>query len=280
MVSLLAGLERHGKLWWAAVGVLLLLLLILIDESTTPEIALFYLLPVSLVTWFAGRWLGIAMAVVAATGWQLAHHGWGWSVLDTPEEYWDAGSRLGFFLVVAVLLSSLRLAMERERRLARTDYVTGAANARAFYETAQAEIQRSRRYGQAFTIAYLDLDDFKLINDRFGHATGDEVLRTVAHIVGDALRDTDSFARLGGDEFAMLLPETGQDPARIALGRLQQALGQAMRKHDWPVTFSIGAVTWLQTPRSVDVMIQAADDLMYSLKKSGKNAIVYAIRRA
>lgn len=159
----------------------------------------------------------------------------------------------------------------------RTDSLTGAVNRRFFYEVLQRELDRSRRYHHPLTIAYLDLDNFKVINDQWGHSTGDQVLRTVVESAQQQLRSTDVLARLNGDEFAVLFPETGQQAAQSAVPKLHAALLQVMHQNAWPVTFSTGVVTCLAPPAAVDELIQSADELMYSVKRSGKNAIHYAI---
>jgi diguanylate cyclase (GGDEF)-like protein len=124
-------------------------------------------------------------------------------------------------------------------------------------------------------VLYLDLDNFKAVNDRFGHSTGDELLRTVADTIRTRLRRVDSVARLGGDEFAVLLPETGAEAARGVVEQVRGALGDAMRTHGWPVTVSIGALTCVTAPESADALIRRADDLMYAVKHGDKDGVKY-----
>ena len=127
-----------------------------------------------------------------------------------------------------------------------------------------------------FTLAYIDLDNFKTVNDQLGHATGDQVLRTVVSSVKKNIRRTDIVARLGGDEFALLLPETNQESARVVLSKIQDGLLEEMRKNNWPVTFSIGVLTCRVAPPSTDALVSMADELMYSVKHDGKNGVKYA----
>jgi diguanylate cyclase (GGDEF)-like protein len=187
--------------------------------------------------------------------------------------YWNVAVRLGYFVIVSLALSRLRIAFERERAFARLDPTTGIANGRAFAELAGAEIERARRYHHPLTIAYLDLDNFKTVNDRFGHGTGDRVLSTVGRTLQERARTTDIVARPGGDEFAILMPEAGADAAQALLTRIQSALAETMRQNGWPVTFSIGSVTFSAPPENVEKLIEKADALMYSVKSSGKNRI-------
>jgi diguanylate cyclase (GGDEF)-like protein len=125
-------------------------------------------------------------------------------------------------------------------------------------------------------LAYIDLDNFKIMNDQFGHSVGDQVLRTVVSSARKYLRKTDVVARLGGDEFALLMPETDQESARIALSKIQSGLLEEMRQSHWPITFSIGVLTCMATPQTTDALVSLADELMYSVKRNGKNAIKYS----
>lgn len=113
------------------------------------------------------------------------------------------------------------------------------------------------------------------MNDRFGHATGDELLRTVADTIRTRLRRVDSVARLGGDEFAVLLPETGAEAARGVVEQVRGGLADAMRTHAWPVTVSIGALTCVTAPESADALIRRVDDLMYAVKHGDKDGVMY-----
>jgi diguanylate cyclase (GGDEF)-like protein len=175
------------------------------------------------------------------------------------------------------LLAALRRVLVEERELAHTDYLTGAANQRSFYELAEQEISRSVRYRHPFAMAYVDLDNFKIVNDRFGHLPGDLVLRAVTDRMKSCLRKTDVVGRLGGDEFTVLFPETGSEAARAAVNKLKLQLLAEMQQGNWPVTFSIGVVTFITVPPSVDEMIRVADELMYTVKKEHKNAVAYGI---
>jgi diguanylate cyclase (GGDEF)-like protein len=177
--------------------------------------------------------------------------------------------------VAPVLIIRLNRAMQRERIFARTDFLTGVLNARFFHELAQMEINRSARYQRPFTVVFIDVDNFKTINDTFGHTTGDTVLHTIAENIQQNLRKTDIVARVGGDEFVVLLPESDPITAPTVLNNMQQALLKEMQANGWTVTFSIGALTLAGTQISVDELLGRADQLMYVVKNSGKNNIEY-----
>jgi diguanylate cyclase (GGDEF)-like protein len=131
------------------------------------------------------------------------------------------------------------------------------------------EIERSRRFGRPLTLAYLDIDHFKEINDRAGHAAGDRVLVGLASVAQASIRSIDTVARIGGDEFVVLMPETGADTALPLIDRLRDACSRAMRVGDRPITCSIGLASFQRPPVSVDQMLAAADELMYEAKAGG-----------
>jgi diguanylate cyclase (GGDEF)-like protein len=121
-------------------------------------------------------------------------------------------------------------------------------NSRAFFEALSVEIARTRRSGRGFALAYLDVDNFKLVNDTRGHWAGDVLLRLIADSVRQGLRTTDVVARLGGDEFALLLGEATEQTAHMALTRIVAQLRLAARAGGWPISYSIGAVVFAQAP--------------------------------
>ena len=269
--------DQCGRLFIVTIGLGSVAILGIIDYSTGFEISfsLFYLIPISFVAWYGGKWPGLVTALISAVTWDLANTLAGQTFSNSAILYWNTATRLGFFTVVILLLSRLRRELERARDISRTDFLTGVANNRAFYDKAAAEILRAERHRHPFTVAYIDLDNFKLINDRYGHSVGNAVLRTVAVSIVDNLRRIDMVARLGGDEFVVLFPEMDADSARLAVGKIHRILLNEMGLHQWSMTFSIGVMTFGTSPRSVDEMIKMADRMMYEVKKSGKNAVRY-----
>ncbi len=272
-----AWLGRRSRATWLVAGLVAVAGLGYLDFATGPELtpALFYLIPIALVAWYAGRGAGAGVAAASAFVWLLSdaltHGGYATAVIP----YWNAAARLGSLLLVSETVARLRAAIGREQELARTDPLTGVANSRAFYERAADEIARARRYQHPFTVVYLDLDDFKLVNDRLGHVAGDAVLRSVARALVGVLRASDVVARMGGDEFMILLPETGSAPARLAVEKLRQSLSSVVPAHGWRMTASIGVASYLVPPDSADAAVGVADRLMYSAKQSGGNAVAH-----
>jgi diguanylate cyclase (GGDEF)-like protein len=171
----------------------------------------------------------------------------------------------------------LKSAIEKEKELSRMDFLTRVGNGRYFIELANMEINRARRNKHPLTVAYIDIDNFKMINDRSGHSTGDHLLQLVAYTIKNNIRLTDTVVRMGGDEFAILLPEAGPELAETIIRRVQKINLEMMQENGWPVTFSIGVVTFMTPPSSVDEILKRTDNLMYGAKNTGKNAIKYEI---
>ncbi|MFH1112374.1 MAG: diguanylate cyclase [Pseudomonadota bacterium] len=258
----------------AAVGMLQLLLIGVLDHFTGYEFSfsVFYLIPIALVSRRGDMKAAILISVLGAVTWLIADFTSGHPYSHTVMPTWNTLVRLAFFLIVAVSLVRTRLLIESLKESTQTDILTGMANSRGFRERALREMKRAVRYNRPLSVAYVDLDNFKEINDTFGHSSGDELLVNVATVLRSSLRNTDLVARLGGDEFAVLLPETRPKLAQRIIGRLQSSLSKELAKaRGGMVTASIGTVTFLSAPKSVDEMIQRADRVMYEAKKGGKN---------
>ena len=172
-----------------------------------------------------------------------------------------------------------RKEMELElKRQADTDYLTGVANRGNFLEIAAQELMRTRRYGGSLSIAMIDLDHFKIINDTYGHLTGDLVLKGLTKICHRVLREVDLVGRLGGEEFAVLLPETDASHAFDVAERLRKTIdaGEVVLEHGLPVHFtaSIGIASFdAETDTNIDILLNRADRILYKAKQSGRNKV-------
>jgi diguanylate cyclase (GGDEF)-like protein len=235
---------------------------------------IFYLVPIALGAWWGGFAQGILLSMAAALTWQLVEVVGG---APAPPfiHLWNGAARFGIFVITSSLLSRLRVSLLLEKKMARSDALTGAANGRTFYEMVSQTVERALRTDQPITLAYLDLDNFKWLNDKLGHAAGDEALIDLVRTIHHNIRVTDLLARLGGDEFALLLPECSRADAQIILERIQERFTQQMQRKKWPVTLSMGAMTFPQPLRDVDAMVRRVDELMFQAKQAGKNRIVH-----
>ncbi|WP_262691348.1 GGDEF domain-containing response regulator [Kordiimonas aestuarii] len=165
------------------------------------------------------------------------------------------------------------------QRLASTDMLTGCLNRNYFINSADAELSRMKRHDFAVCVAILDLDHFKNVNDSFGHAAGDEVLRLAAACMKDAVRHEDTVGRLGGEEFAILLPVADAGGALIVLERLRERLSELRyqgTRPDYSVTTSIGLAEVYHRDLKIEDALQRADEALYRAKREGRNRICVA----
>lgn len=278
-MKLLVWLEKRSNFIIISFAAFLALVVGVTDYLTGKEISfsIFYLLPILLITWYVSRTLGIYFSVLSSLEWLIADRLTNPIVSNVTIPYWNMSVRLLFFLIIVLITSGLKSALEREKKISRTDPLTGVSNARYFYEFAETELDRAKRYNHFLTIAYLDLDNFKFVNDNHGHLTGDRLLKVIADTIQGRIRSIDIVARLGGDEFVLLLPEIPYEDARVVVERMRTLLLEVMKNNDWPVTFSMGLITFKSLPESVDELIKKADDLMYKAKQNGKNMISYRL---
>ena len=181
---------------------------------------------------------------------------------------------------LALLLSRLTTQNVELERLATTDSLTGLANRRRLFDRLEQEVYRAQRYGTALSLLMFDIDHFKRINDRWGHATGDWVLRRIARETHQLLRKTDQAGRYGGEEFVVLLPETDLSEALSLAQRLGQRISDTAitPEHDAPisVTVSVG-VAALAPDETGEELIHRADQALYRAKQNGRNRVEMAL---
>ncbi|GAB4578643.1 MAG: hypothetical protein Fur0022_13790 [Anaerolineales bacterium] len=257
----------------------LVLVLGILDYLTGFELSfsLFYILPVSVAAWTLSARGGYLVGMASALTWGVANLVAGQAYSSPVILVWNVLMRLGFFSFITFLLAELHEALAFERTLARTDALTGILNRRAFMEMLKVEIERIKRHQRPATLLYVDIDNFKTINDQHGHQAGDQLLEMVAQTILKNIRAIDTVARLGGDEFVVLLPETGETGAKTIAPRLRWHLLSEMEKGQWPITFSLGALTFRTPPEDIQVLIRQADQLMYKVKNESKDGISYAV---
>lgn len=241
------------------------------------NVAAFYILPIVTVTWVLGpRWT-VPVAVVAAGTMLSVNYVADVDYASPLVPVWNAGSRLAVLLIVTWQFAYLRRTAKSAESLARTDALTGIGNVRYLRELAELEIARAQRYQHPFTVLFIDVDDFKGINDSFGHEAGDRTLRAIGQALAQHVRKTDLVARVGGDEFVVLLPMMSAEDAGSFLGMLRKRLVNQLADAPRPMTCSIGAVTFVTPPASVDEMLKAADERRYAAKQSGKDTVRHSV---
>lgn len=259
-----------------ALGLALVALIGTMDQLTGSEVSLkvFYLLPIVFVTWYARQWAGYFFCVLCAMVSVLIDYA-GHSYNSALIPVLNLAGRLGFYLLSSYVLGRLKTSLNNEKALARTDGLTGLLNARAFTDLSRHLIELAARYNHPAVLAYIDIDDFKAVNDTLGHSEGDRVLETVANTLTRCVRATDVVGRLGGDEFAVFLPETDYAGAQQLFGKIREELPRDSAGGGRQVGFSIGVAVFSRVPSTIDEALKIADQLMYRVKKAGKNNMTY-----
>lgn len=271
-------LERMPRSGITAVALMLCVVVGVGDAISGPEYSLvpFYLIPVILAAWFVGRRVSYLLSCASALAWLVADMAGKHMYQLTFALLWNDFMELLLFLLTGMIISALKGALDRENGMARTDHLTNLPNRRHYYELVTAEMRRNHRYEEPFTVAYIDIDNFKTVNDTMGHAEGDKLLRLVGTIIVAAVRNTDTVARIGGDEFALLFPETAGESALTVAAKVRQQLKKDVESL-WLVTFSMGLVIYLKSPSTIDEVIGRADRLMYQVKEESKDALRWEV---
>ena len=268
-------LEHLPKPAVVAYAALLVVGVAVLDGLTSVELSLavFHVIPVFLAAWLVGRRTGLAFATAAAVSWFLADelHPSVRPALHIVA--WSIATKVLFFVIISELVTALRTAMDQVRTEARTDPLTGLLNRRAFYEKAEEEIRRARRSGSPLVLAYLDVDDFKGVNDRFGHETGDDVLVALARGLAGQVRGGDVVARLGGDEFAVLFPSADAGAAAQIAAKVESAVARELEALGVTIGFSIGLATWTAAHHGLDDFLRSADSGMYRVKAERRERV-------
>lgn len=255
--------------------VLFVLVLLAVDYVTgpRPNSSLLGLVPIVVITATIGMWAGIALSVACTAGSFVVE-----AVKDlTSSTYIAAAVMLVTFIAFVMLVTRLKEAVLREEYLSNTDVLTGLYNRRYFNESAESELSRCRVEGKGLALAFIDLDDFKSVNDVSGHDAGDDLLCIAAGVFARHLASIGMIARVGGDEFALLVPGGKTDDLERRLEELKAEFAEKMGENGWSVSLSMGVVAYNRPPPSLDDMMSRADSLMYSAKHGGKNDVRFSV---
>lgn len=265
-------LEQKGALFNSILGFVFSVLFGVLDIVSPIQYSfiLLYIFPIALTTWFGGQAAGIIVSLFCTAFWTYTY-----TQVDILSLIWNVISTLIIFITISIMLNKIRSMWENDIVLSRTDQLTGAMNRRSFDEIVEYEILRLQRQNSPFSLAYLDMDNFKSINDCFGHKRGDELLTAVVACISANLRRTDVVARIGGDEFTIFFPATDQHAVKLVMLKLNEQLRLLSERNNWPTTFSIGVITCTDAQCDLERLISLADKLMYEVKRSGKNDVQY-----
>ncbi|RZI43435.1 GGDEF domain-containing protein [Herbaspirillum sp. HC18] len=238
------------------------------------SLSLLYLVPVGVSTWYVDKRVGVTFSVISTLAIELEH-----LFPADPIHYgpvlWQGLVHLCFMLTFVFLLHRIRMALEQQEMFASTDPLTGVLNRRAFLERLNYILRLAGRERIPLSLAYIDLDNFKQINDQYGHDAGDRLLIHVARTFTGNIRSSDVVSRLGGDEFAILLPDTNASQAQHFVSKLWHSLSSSPDAEKAPVNCSVGCITFITPPPDAASALQAGDALMYEVKRSGKNKISF-----
>jgi diguanylate cyclase (GGDEF)-like protein len=206
--------------------------------------------------------VGIAVGVLWTTAEFLAVY---------PDYPWAAWALNTFARSVTfVVIGRVIAKVWREREFARRDMLTDLANRLEFTERFAAEQARSARSGKPYSLLFIDIDQFKLLNDEQGHHIGDQALQRVSTILTHNSRSIDIVARFGGDEFALLFSETDEASCEVLAKRIHGLAKKAFAEHGWPIDLSMGSVTSVGTGQTISELLQIADSKMYAMKKTAR----------
>lgn len=236
-----------------------------------------FLIPIVILSWYGSRVASIIFAIYIVSITLFINVMLVDSFVLSLEFSLYIFLRLITYILTAILIINFRSAHNAEFIMATTDNLTSLANSRSFYLDLANEILRSIRYKHVFSLSYIDIDNFKSINDSMGHLKGDQLLISVGKCLISSLRKTDIIARLGGDEFAVIFPETSQAEVKSAFAKASEELKHNMRKKGWDVSFSVGVVTFETLPADIKEAIKVADELMYTVKNNRKNDVAFKV---
>lgn len=246
-----------------------------LDAATGIDVRIgsLYFVPLALAGWRLGRQGAVLASLLAASAWLAAQYFGGaqhWSAL-----IWGANlvTQTAAFVTIGMLVALLAERLDAEASLSRQDVLTGLPNRRALIEEAAVLLPLCRRHGTAVSLAFLDLDNFKQVNDRFGHDRGDDVLQAFAAVLASTPRSSDIAARLGGDEFVLLMPHTSRDEALALVQRIRSRFAADARVAQTGVTVSVGLLTEDPANLTLDELLSHADAALHDGKLGGKDRV-------
>ena len=237
------------------------------------EFTLFYIVAITALTWFGGRTAGIILAFLTSGLWYYVNFIYFSVEKMTGIVLWKTITLLMLALLTIYIILRLKESLENEKRLSRSDPLTGLPNRRHFEDIASVQYNWCKRKMASVSLAFIDIDNFKEVNDSMGHDEGDRLLVDISNSIKESVREVDLVARMGGDEFILFLPETDEFEAKRLLTRIQGEAKIIADANKWPISFSIGVVTDHLSHKNIESLIKKADSLMSEIKRSGKDGI-------
>ena len=255
-------------------GIFISLAIFFIDYKIFgPDITftLVYLIPIVGVCWYTGTGYAIFISLLCVAEWSVIKYHLYVMDRDFVIYILNIATKLFMYIFVVFLLTRLKRSLQFEKKMARIDTLTGVYNRHGFFELLELELYKMKRYDKPLSLAYIDIDDFKKINDRLGHSKGDEFLVDFTRVIRENIRESDFIARIGGDEFIILFPDMDLKNAGVAIDKIKKTVCGMMENNSLECTLSIGVGIFNSWDKSLDEMIQVVDQLMYKIKKGTKN---------
>ena len=268
--------KHHVWIWVSCITFVCVITVVNNQFLTSVSLEPLLLLPVVIASWYGNLFTGIAVSFITSLA-ILVSYDQSLLVLPTTDAVYTALVYLSALSILSLLIHDFSAVFKVEESAAEHDHLTGLLNTRGLTSLLEEEIARTKRYKHPFTIAYIDIDNFKAINDSKGHGEGDNILCKLAKIITTSFRESDYIGRIGGDEFVCLLPETKQPDARVVFNKLKKNLDTAFCNDDIVVTFSIGVVTFESAPPSTQSALALVDKVMYRVKKLHKNDAAFQV---
>ncbi|MFO7896741.1 MAG: GGDEF domain-containing protein [Candidatus Cloacimonadales bacterium] len=269
---------KISKNQWAmtgyfSLGIILSLSITVIRYITGPafQIEQFYLIPIAIVAWYVNRDAATIIATISILFWVIFDFFTMQTLAGGLAPGLNEVFRLIIFIFIILLIDKTKYQIKKLTQQSVTDPLTQLLNRRAFFQHLERELEVSRRYETSVSLIYIDLDNFKTINDTLGHQAGDKVLKTTSQILTENTRNSDIIGRMGGDEFCIILPQTTAQAAQIVYEKLSETTRLLFQRNRWPVSLSAGIIEFYDKELSGEVLVNKADELMYKAKNSGKN---------
>jgi len=275
--TIFSNLEKETKQARFLFALLLVVIVFIIDHLLGRQIrtSILLMLPVVIASWYGSARTGIFLCFIISVIWIIYYMSFINADSFETNNWWNFVIVIISCLIVSITVGNFKKAYLFEENAADTDKLTGLSNLRGFYEKLTEESHRARRYKHKLSVVYIDIDNFKKINDSLGHDTGDQLLKEVATILLSNFRDTDTVGRIGGDEFVCLLPETESSSTKNIVLKVISTLSDSMKSNGWDVSFSIGVVSFEQIPNTIKQTLKIADELMYTIKNGTKDDVAY-----
>ena len=266
--------NQHLKVmkYFAVISVILIVGALDYFTGADIQILSLYLVPLGYAGWNFGRIGSITIALLGTIVWLVifylsgAHYQHGFMVIN----FLTQGTA---FLTFTILTDKLAALLQKSIYISRTDFLTGLNNRQSFTEQASTLLSLCKRHARPVALAYIDLDNFKNVNDMMGHDRGDKLLKIFSKLISESIRASDIPARLGGDEFVILLPETNSENATLLLENILKKLEQTTEFQKYGVSASIGVAVDETASYDIQTLLTLADRNMYTVKKNGKNQV-------